>query len=191
MSSRLLLVFGLRGTLLERIHTSKAASTLPTPHHSVGMSKIWQRPHMLDSLTKLSEKCDLAIWSSTTARNTTPLMEAVFQNAPFSFKFVWSREHTKSDDIRRLMAASRDDEHATLKDLSLITNAFPQYNLDRIVLVDDTPSKARLQADNFLWVKTFDETTLGSDDGMKSLVETVQARLVGCSDVRKILPIHV
>lgn len=191
MSSRLLLVFGLRGTLLERIHTSKAAPTLPTPHHSVGMSKVWQRPHMLDSLTKLSEKCDLAIWSSTTTRNTAPLMDAVFQNAPFSFKFVWSREHTKSDDIRRLMAASRDDEHATLKDLSFVTSAFPQYSLDRIVLVDDTPSKARLQADNFLWVTTFDENNLRSDNGMESLVEAVNSKLVGCSDVRKILPLQI
>lgn len=195
MTKRPLLIFGLRGTLLERLHTSKLPSATPNADFSVGLHKIWIRPKMMETLTELSRSCDLAIWSSTTARNTTPMMESVFDASSLKFRFVWTREHTTSDDFRRLMSSQHEDDYATLKDLTVVQKAFPEYGLDRMALIDDTPSKGRLQADNFVWLPTFTvDQRLKNDEfepgvnNMVRLQQLVEGQLLPATDFRKVLP---
>jgi hypothetical protein len=104
------------------------------------------------------------------------------------FKFVWTREHTSSDDFRRLLSSQHEDDHATLKDLDLIKTSFPDILLERTVLVDDTPSKSRLQAGNLLWLESFGEKNFASDDGMLKLKEFVIKEILPAPDVRMVLP---
>jgi hypothetical protein len=210
-------VFGLRGTLLERLHASK----LPTnaaiaPQHSFGLHKVWLRPHALETLVALSEQCDLALWSSTTARNTNTMVQEIFgypspsaspssstkstdamaslnpksSGAPTSipFKFVWTREHTSSDDFRRLLSSQNEDEFATLKDLNMVVSSFPDVSMDRVVLVDDTPSKSRLQAGNLIWLEGYGEHNLEHDDGLIRLQQFILKDIVPAPDVRNVLP---
>lgn len=201
MSKRPLIIFGLRGTLLERLHTARVPMAMPPATHTIGMHKIWVRNKTMESLKKLNETCDLAVWSSTTTRNTLPVVEAVFgqKPAPASqlntspnamFKFVWSREQTHPDDFRRSAPADAEDENATIKDLSDVFKAFPQYSAERTILVDDTPSKCRGNAGNFLWIEGLDGDAdkLTKDDEMAKLVAFVEEKLVKAKDVRAILP---
>ncbi|CUE71173.1 Hypothetical protein, putative [Bodo saltans] len=215
---RPLLIFGLRGTLIERLHTSKLPSDITVnPQHTFGLHKVWVRPHALETLVALSEVCDVALWSSTTAKNTHPIVQGVFghtaqgaaaaaassssSNSGFSssgfstppavsipFKFVWTREHTSTDDFRRLLSSQHDDDHATIKDLQLVKKSFPDVLLERTILVDDTPSKSRLQAGNLLWLESFGEKNFASDDGMLKLKEFVMKEILPAPDVRLVLP---
>lgn len=200
-AKRPLLIFGLRGTLLERLHTARVPITMPPATHVIGMHKVWIRNKAAENLKKLSESCDLAIWSSTTTRNTLPVVEAVFgqKPAPASqinnsenalFKFVWSREQTHPDDFRRSAPVDAEDENATIKDLADVFKAFPQYSPDATVLIDDTPSKCRGNAGNFLWISGLDGDAdkLIADNEMSKLVEYVEKNLLKAKDVRDVLP---
>ncbi|KPI83927.1 hypothetical protein ABL78_7027 [Leptomonas seymouri] len=266
-----LLVFGLRGTLLERIHVRSVPEGMPAPDLTVGTSKIWLRQHMVEVLQALQPHCRLAIWSSTTARNTHPLVSAVFDShlqmsaaaaaasvtgtgsavgsgfarasappaaaeaasasssplsssekgssrvgrfdkkkkagpameaakdgsaaadaadvpTPIRFEFVWSREHTRADDFRRLNASVLDDTHATVKDLSLIFTQFPAIaQPENTVLIDDTPSKAKMHADNYLWLDSCQGFNIAETNGMRRLQEFVMQELVPAKDVRDVL----
>ncbi|RNE97177.1 hypothetical protein TraAM80_09449 [Trypanosoma rangeli] len=193
---RPLLVFGLRGTLLERIHASRMPPGMPDGAITVGMSRVWLRPGALESLQALQEHCTLAIWSSTTARNTAPVMEAVFQTHSGSpkvqFAFVWSREHTTSDDFRRTNAASRDDQHATVKDLREVFHRFPDIATPQnTVLIDDTPSKGKHNAANFLWLETCEELKIENAQVMPALRRFVEQTLLAEKDVRRLLPVRI
>ncbi|RHW71667.1 TFIIF-stimulated CTD phosphatase [Trypanosoma brucei equiperdum] len=192
---RPLLVFGLRGTLLERIHAIRVPSGMPGGAITVGMSRVWLRPSAMETLLALQQHCTLAVWSSTTARNTTPLMEAVFsQHAQkVNFAFVWSREHTTADEFRRVSATSRDDQHATVKDLREVYRRFPEIATPQnTVLIDDTPSKGKLNASNFLWLETCEELKIENPNVMPALRRFVEEHLLAeREDVRRLLPARV
>ncbi|AIN96697.1 hypothetical protein LPMP_141190 [Leishmania panamensis] len=268
-----LLVFGLRGTLVERIHVRNVPEGMPAPDLTVGMMKVWLRPHMMEVLNELQSHCRLSIWSSTTARNTQPLVRAVFdrnmapqaaamaatavtarsvltaapsatptkheianasaidadsdaaasardgrggrfgkKNRPATsdaaanesvsasiiditqpqrvhFEFVWAREHTRVDDFRRLNAAVADDSHATVKDLSHVFAQFPSIaQPENTVLIDDTPSKARMQAANYVWLDGCDGLRIKDEAGLYRLRDFVMKELVPAKDVRELLP---
>jgi hypothetical protein len=264
-----LLVFGLRGTLLERIHIRHVPEGMPAPDLTVGTSKIWLRPHMMEVLRALQPHCRLAVWSSTTARNTHPLISAVFDSSltthadppppesavgsgfakaqvqppaaaaaaeaegaaasssslpgtdgekgsgrggrfnkkkrttpqvvaeaatradavePIRFEFVWTREHTRADDFRRLNASINDDNHATVKDLTQIFAQFPAIaQPENTVLIDDTPSKAKMHADNYVWLDTCEEFNITQIQGMLRLQDFVMKELLPAKDVRDVL----
>lgn len=250
-----LLVFGLRGTLVERIHVRNVPEGMPAADLTVGLVKVWLRPHMVDVLNELQKHCRLAIWSSTTARNTHPLVNAVFgsnmtlqgaagaataapstqesasasagaaasasngrggrflpkrrppavdaaneeraaaaainvsQPQRIHFEFVWTREHTRVDDFRRLNAAVSDDNHATVKDLSQVFAQFPSIaQPQNTVLIDDTPSKAKMHADNYVWLDTCNSLRIQDETGLYRLRDFVMKELVPAEDVRELLP---
>ncbi|KAG5509458.1 hypothetical protein JKF63_06768 [Porcisia hertigi] len=270
-----LLIFGLRGTLVERIHVRHVPEGMPAADLTVGMVKVWLRPHMMKVLKELQAHCRLAIWSSTTARNTTPLVSAVFESnvklqtgkgseatmpahsmyaaAPsvasikqeasntstilgsaedaasasngrggrfdkkkrptasttaaegdvalaaanidtlrpqrVQFEFVWTREHTRVDDFRRLNAVVNDDSHATVKDLSQVFARFPSIaQPQNTVLIDDTPSKAKMHASNFVWLDGCDALRIKDETGLERLHEFVMKELLPAEDVRELLP---
>ena len=184
------MIFGLRGTLLERLHLSKVPLTHPPSTIAVGMHKVWIRPGVNEAIDELHQHWDLAVWSSTTARNTMPLMDAVFGERRGKFSFVWTREQTMPDEYRRTGAHDGEDENATIKDLSLVWRAFPQYTPQRTVLIDDTTSKAKRNADNFLWMRSYCDN-LDDKKGLAELLKVVSEKLLPSSDVRLVLPLII
>lgn len=240
VSVKPLLVFGLRGTLVERIHVRKVPAGMPAPDLSVGLAKVWLRPHLMETLLALQEHCRLAVWSSTTARNTAPLMEAVFNSPrqyancgaaaaaaeraedaegdagaaalkaarfarrsgaagggaafkpPLAFEFVWTREHTSVDDFRRVNAVTHEDEHATVKDLSQVFRTYPAIATpENTILIDDTPSKAKMHAANYLWLETCEELCIQRESGLPELRRFVEEVVLKQSDVRRVLPTRI
>lgn len=254
-----LLIFGLRGTLVERLHVRNIPSGMPEPNLNVGLTRVWLRHDVLRILLALQSKCHLAIWSSTTARNTKALIDAVFNNeevwkknlpeefnstksgaaaggeqgagttspsnsmkppqatekgrfsrrksageeasssilpvanpafvSPVKFEFIWTREHTAPDEFRRSNAIIREDAHATVKDLSRVYAAFPELATPRnTVLIDDTPSKAKSNAANFLWADSCQDLGITDKMGMHGLLKFVEEELIPANDVRQILP---
>lgn len=274
-----LLIFGLRGTLIERIFSRDVTNAMPPHHLMVGLHKVWIRPRMLQTLYALQPHCRLAIWSSTTARNTVTVMDAIFNNktllqqhlgstydgndpvagtndgssrtataatqesrrtsidsrggafsalegmkdgatskdgwaiagsapphastsaadagewtSPFRFEFVWTREHTTPDDFRRLHVQESSDEYATVKDLGRVFTCFSDISRPyNTVLIDDTPSKAKKHADNFLWLDSCEGLLIQQDRGecMDKLHDWVMKEVLPASDVRTLLPVRI
>lgn len=254
------LIFGLRGTLVERLHVRNIPTGMPEPHLNVGLTRVWLRHDVLSVLLALQTKCHLAIWSSTTARNTKALIDGVFNNeevwkknfpekfgsnqnleraardtaaaaaatlpenakssqgiekgrfsrrksaaeeasspllpvtnpsfvSPIKFEFIWTREHTAPDEFRRSNAVIREDSHATIKDLNRVYAAFPDIATPQnTILIDDTPSKAKNSAANFLWVDSCQDLGVTDRVGMRRLLEFVEKDLSTTKDVRCLLP---
>ncbi|CCW67863.1 unnamed protein product [Phytomonas sp. Hart1] len=232
-----LLIFGLRGTLIERLYTSRIPNGMPTPDLTVGITKVWLRPHLLSTLRALQEHCNLAVWSSTTGRNTNPLVNAVFNfhsinpslstndtkapdsaetpsrfrkrggktssggktgdapaglEQPLKFEFIWSREHTSIDEFRRRNSVVNIDAHATVKDLSRVFQQFPEIaQPSNTIIIDDTPSKCKLQADNYIWLDTCEELAIQDEHGMKLLQSFIMEKILPAKDVRGLLPVRI
>lgn len=195
VAPKTLIVFGMRGTLLERIHSARVSPAMPPSTHTVGMHKIWARNGLNNALSKLTQElnCDIAVWSSTTTRNTIPVVQAVFgQKHPF--KFVWTREQTIPDDFRRSVPFDAEDENATIKDLAEVWKQYPEYSPEHTIVVDDTPSKLRGAAENFVWLEGLgdgDAEKVKSDTHLTKFVEFVEKQIVTSKDVRQILPLRL
>jgi hypothetical protein len=181
MATRPLMIFGMKGILLDRVHTSAAAAVQVSPTFSMGSYRVWLRPFVIDALTELSSQYDLAVWSSATHRNTIALAATAFPD--IKFRFVWCREHTTPDEYRRNFVVEDDDTWATLKPHGTLLANFPELHKSQFVLVDDTPSKLREVADRTLILPSFDITSPGAaeDSAMKRLLDAT--RIDGWSDV--------
>jgi hypothetical protein len=190
MNKRLLVIFGLRGCILDRaLFRDALPAGAPPPHFVAGAGRLWMRPRALQVMEHLSSYCDLAIWSATAARNTHSMTDAVFKDFKVPLRFVWSRDMTVPDDCRRQMTASREDLHATMKDLHAVKDRLPpEFPIGRIVLVDDTPSKLRCNSDNFVWVPPFDLQNWSDERPMIALRDFFDAHLKNVEDVRTVLP---
>lgn len=196
----LLLIFGVRGCILERERFTVPDSLRP-PDFSVAVNKVWMRPHFFELVQQLNSLKDektgenqvkFAFWSSQTHRNASAMAEGVLRQEGMKgvqLAFQWCREQTSPDTFRRTTAVQNDDEWSTLKDLATVWRAMPEFSPQRTVLVDDTPSKVRTASDNFVWVPPFGEgVEMREDDTFKRLLEFVESKLVSAEDVRHVLP---
>ena len=178
---RPLVVFGLKGTLIDRVHTSGSSAVAAEPSCHVGNFRVWVRPGAHDVLSWTSQHADIAIWSSATKRNTTQFAEAALGEA--TSKFVWSREHAHADDYRRNHIVHEDDSWAVSMDLDVVVREFPEYTPADIVVVDDSCSKWRFWSHRLLIVPTFDVKSTSLDDAapMANLQRHLEPFLLGQS----------
>ena len=165
--NRRLLIFGLRGTLIDRQQASMRV-TGPLPAATCGPYHVWQRPHAIDVLQRLSRTNDLAVWSSATHRNTAPFVKAVFSDVPF--QFVWSREHCAPDDVRRSRIVAEDDSWAVVKPAAAVSR-FTRNRQQQIVWIEDNASKVRRQSHEVIVLPSFDVRTEQAfdDDALRKL----------------------
>ena len=193
---RLLVVFGLLGTLIERMHFSISTEGAPPPTTVLGPQRLWVRPQAVAVLQRLSKTCDLAVWSSSTRRNTFSVLHAAFGTDDPShpnhvpFKFQWSREHTSPDEFLRVSAA---EDFTTVKDLSKVwaLDGGNRYTPARTIVVEDTSSKVRAFADHFVRVPGFEGVAALSrvdDAALTQLEAFIEHELLAAPDVRSHLP---
>ena len=195
MSKPFLVIFGLRGTLLERLNIQETTSAIPRrPSLTFAKYNAWLRPGCTDLLAKLTEVCDVAIWSATPHRNTAPLVSMAFPS--IDFKFVWHREHTSSDNIKRLLSAGDvKNQYSVIKDLERVYQMMPQYCPERTIMVDDTVFKTRNQIGNVVLVPTYDVNCIMREKpdvaeiapSVDPLLDLIK-KLISTNDVRKALP---
>ncbi|KNH09212.1 hypothetical protein XU18_0490 [Perkinsela sp. CCAP 1560/4] len=199
MTKPFLVVLGLRGTLLERLNIQETTSAIQRrPNLTFAKYNAWLRPGILHTLEKLSQVSDLAIWSATPHRNTVPLVSMAFPN--IDFKFVWHREHTTTDNIKRLLPADDTrNRFSVIKDLNKIYEEMPQYSPERTVMVDDTIFKTRCHSGNVILLPTYDVNCVvrepaGVDESAlntqaaEELYRFIKEELIPVKDVRDLLP---
>jgi RNA polymerase II subunit A small phosphatase-like protein len=112
----------------------------------VGRYYIYRRPGLDAFITGCHELFDLAVWSSSDAAYAGPVMSRILP-PDIGLQFLWSRERC----TRRSDPESR--EEFWLKDLKKVKRR--GYDLDRVLMVDDTKEKLARNYGNLITVKPF------------------------------------
>lgn len=120
----------------------------------IGPFFLYKRPHLDQFLKSVARLYDVAIWSSASedyvvgiSQHLTPLVGA--------WKFVWSRARC----VQRLN--SETFQYDYIKDLRKVQRL--GFDLNRTLIVDDTPTKVSRNYGNAIYVSPFE----GNDDDME------------------------
>lgn len=154
---RKLLIFDLRGVLLDKLHATHVQAL---PYSAVRSDLVFLRPNAVEALTELSSDFDLALWASGFRRTVEPMLPLF---GTVSWKFVWTREVALPDFDRRRNPSIPEDEWAILKDVALVHRHFPEYSPSQIVAIDDGADKLRMHPEQLIVIPSFDATKRDCD----------------------------
>lgn len=108
---------------------------------------VTKRPFLNEFLDYAFEDFDIAVWTSATGRYARPIVAEVFRGRA-RLKFVWLRHKCTP----RLNPDTQQAFH--LKDLRKVRRR--GYDLERVLIVDDSPETARRNYGNLLQVAAFE-----------------------------------
>ena len=112
----------------------------------VGPDFVYRRPHLAAFLSECQRHFDIAVWSSSSADYLGAVIAASFPSE-IELKFMWSRERC----VQRF-----DPEwhrYYFVKDLKKVKRK--GYDLNRVLIIDDTPQKVERNYGNAIYVKPF------------------------------------
>ncbi|GKY99235.1 hypothetical protein MPSEU_000878800 [Mayamaea pseudoterrestris] len=146
-----LLILDINGILCHRIRKSRIdtydpnATYRPTLGGPVANTPIVPRPFLLEFLTDLQQYFTLAIWTSAKKKTATQLIRRLVPEVIANrFLFVWAQHDCHVQQFDRQLANS-DPAHPKdalfEKDLSKVWTAYPLWNVQNTLLIDDSPEK--------------------------------------------------
>ena len=136
-----LLVLDLDETLIHAVETP-----LPTPpDFRVGPYYVYKRPGLAQFLDHVSQRYELAVWSSAGEDYVEAIAKQIWTAG---FSFVWSRGRC----IRQFDPETFEPIY--LKDLKKVKRL--GYDLNRILIVDDSPEKLTKNYGNAVYAKPFE-----------------------------------
>lgn len=153
MSDRLLLVLDLDETL---IHASEIELDRPADFRALRYH-VYRRPHLQRFIDHALANFEVGVWTSSGKLYAAAVVEALFP--PQSLRFVWSRERC---------SITRDwttGEYMNRKRLQKLKRH--GYRLERMLAIDDTPSKHSYNYGNLVCVREY----LGEDEDDDELVQ--------------------
>lgn len=166
---RILLILDMDETL---IHATE--EVLLTPDFKVGRYNVYRRPHLKKFLKACSELYDLAIWSSGTCHYVHAVVAKIM---PPNIQpvFIWCRDRCTP----QLHPETRD--HFYLKNLKKVKRL--GYDLDRVLIVEDTAVNVRLNYGNAIFVASYFGQP--KDDELR-LLKDYLASIHSVANVRKL-----
>lgn len=153
MSDRLLLVLDLDETL---IHASEIELDRPADFRALRYH-VYRRPHLQRFIDHALANFEVGVWTSSGKLYAEAVVEALFP--PKSLRFVWSSERC---------SISRDwttGEYMNRKRLHKLKRR--GYRLERMLAIDDTPSKHSYNYGNLVCVREY----LGEDEHDDELLQ--------------------
>lgn len=136
-----LLILDLDETL---IHSTESSLGFPADFR-VGPYQVYLRPHLNVFLTECQKRFRLAVWSSSTQDYLSPIVRRIFHE--HLLEFVWGREK----------CSHRWDAEQTqnyfVKDLKKVRRR--GFDLERVLIVDDTPQKCERNYGNAVYLRPF------------------------------------
>ena len=140
---RLLVIFDLDETL---IHGAESVLDRPCDFMAGDQYFVYRRPYADELISDCLEAFDVAVWTSSTSAYALEVVEHVFPD-PHRLKFVWARD-------RCTWRADRESGTSHwVKNLKKVRAA--GYDLDRVLVVDDSGEKLKLQYGNHVPVKPY------------------------------------
>ncbi|WP_254512628.1 HAD family hydrolase [Anatilimnocola floriformis] len=164
-----LLILDLDETL---IHARESPLQRP-PDFEAGPFAVYQRPMLREFLAAVAQQYRLAIWSSASADYVTVIVERMAP--PVELDFVWSRSRCTPRYHLELM------ERYWVKDLKKVKRL--GFDLSRVLMVDDTPSKLERNFGNAVYVRPFEGDA--TDEELPRLA-TYLLSLAECADFRRV-----
>ncbi len=134
-----LVILDLYGLLVHRHSTREPVgdwNKLVSPATLLGTNLTWDRPHRDDFLTFLFDNFTVAIWSSAMYKNVDLLAAHIFgperrKQLLFEFDQSYCETVTPHPD-------PKENKPLFKKNLTTVWAAFPQYNQDNTLLIDDS-----------------------------------------------------
>lgn len=167
---RTLLVLDLDETLVFASETSLNHSH----DHVVGPYFVYQRPQLQEFLFEVIQHFNLAVWSSSSPVYAKGIVQTVFPSQR-KLNFVWGRD--------RCVQRYDGEWQATyyVKDFKKLKRQ--GYDLNRVLIVDDTPQKCERNYGNAIYVKPF----FGDrNDSELERLEKYLRTLAACTNLRAI-----
>ena len=102
----------------------------------------WKRPHLNAFLDYCFANFTVAVWSSARGESVKDLVDFVFSNdQKQQLLFLWDQSHCTTLSPLRADAQRVDVKPQFFKELAHVWAAYPQYNEDNTILVDDSEQK--------------------------------------------------
>lgn len=101
----------------------------------------WRRPHLNAFLDYCFANFTVAVWSSARGENVKDLVDFVFEeDQKRRLLFLWDQSHCTTLSALRADAQRVDAKPQFFKELAHVWTAYPQYNEDNTILVDNCVS---------------------------------------------------
>lgn len=119
---------------------------------------IYERPYVGSFLSQVAQYFELAVWSSASC-DYVEIIAKRLARFGIEWQFVWSRKKcTYRYDYEQM-------EPSPIKDLRKVKKL--GYNLERVLIVDDTPAKVIRNYGNAIYIRAFDGSQ--GDDELRAL----------------------
>lgn len=121
---------------------------LARPHDCrAGPFFIYKRPGLDQFLASVTARYRLAVWSSASCDYVAAITRSIFP-AEIALEFQWSQERC----VRRYDAEWQD--YYWIKDLKKVRRL--GFDLNRVLIVDDTPEKVERNFGNAVYIRAFE-----------------------------------
>lgn len=112
----------------------------------VGPYYVYRRPYLNEFLHLCQHYFQLAVWSSSSSDYVAEIVQKVLPHG-LSLVFAWSRDRCVQKDH------PETKQRYYIKDLKKVKRL--GYDLDRVLIADDTPQKVKRNYGNAIYVKEF------------------------------------
>lgn len=150
-TDRILLILDLDETLIHARETplERAADFIVYGYH------VYRRPFLREFLESCGREFELAVWSSASDLYVRAVVQAIFPD-PSKLHFVWGRSRASLRTVMPDDSAFFDpwDHRHYVKPLTKVRRV--GWNLDRVLIVDDTPEKCIRNYGNAIYPRAFE-----------------------------------
>ena len=130
---------------------------------------IYKRPNLDKFINKLSNSFNIAIWSSAGNYYVNSIIEKL--NITVELKFIWGRnEATQKRQLNDYYETGNDTEYYYVKSLKNVKRK--GYELERILIIDDSPHKSKLNFGNAIYPKSYKGDA--NDDELLKLIKYLE-----------------
>lgn len=113
---------------------------------------VYKRPNLDEFMERLSKSFNIAIWSSAGNDYVNSIIKQLDLNV--EFKFIWGRnEATQKRQINDYYESGNETEFYYVKSLKKVKRK--GYALERILIIDDSPHKSKLNFGNAIYPKSY------------------------------------
>ncbi len=125
---------------------------LREPDFEIFDYKVYKRPNLNDFVNRLEKSYDIAIWSSAGNDYVNSIMNLL--NLDVKIKFIWGRnEAIQRRQLNDYYETGNDTELYYVKPLKKVKRK--GYELERILIIDDSPNKSKLNYGNAIYPKSY------------------------------------
>jgi|SRR3989338_2660762 len=162
-----LVVLDLDGTIIDSDMNSKKI-TLET--HIVNVEgvdyKITIRPYFKEFRNWLFENYQVAIWTNALMIYAEPVLKLIFEENYQQILFIWDR--------KKSVNCCYNNHYQLMKPLDKITEEYPKFSIDDIVIIEDTPSNCIEFIENCYSINTYCTDNLEDDKSLLDVIEDFQ-----------------